>query len=345
MRLAHRNLDHGLQTRYPGPTTLAPVERIRIDSKSRYRSDFCRRRRANPPGRTIVPSAAWVVIVATTGTPIGDLRLFTALSRTVIYGALITLGMFFLAPAMSNYWVMNLVVFSVLFPTGIATPKVGFPFWIGSVILLVSGIAGLNAQVVVDAKLIVDTYLGVITGLTIGVVISRLSWPRLPQKLLHKKLVGYFAACGKVLEETSTDRIEQLSSKITVTPVEALSYAQAMGVDRRLRAEQTKVMALLPVLITLSVDLNSLVSFKRNEPIQVVDVVLQPIFDAMDQSFRRLLRMFREFLEMGRPLGGIHSLNETGQRLTVSVRQILGADRLQQAPAERMGDALLHPVT
>ena len=65
----------------------------------------------------------------------------------------------------------------------------------------------------------------------------------------------------------------------------------------------------------------------------------------MDQSFRRLLRMFREFLEMGRPLGGIHSLNETGQRLTVSVRQILGADRLQQAPAERMGDALLHPVT
>src|ERR1700737_3655880 len=267
----------------------------------------------HPPGGTIVPSAAWVVIVVTTnGTPIGDLRLFTALSRTVIYGALITLGMFFLAPAMSNYWVMNLVVFSVLFPTGIATPKVGFPFWIGSVILLVSGIAGLNAQVVVDAKLIVDTYLGVITGLTIGVVISRLSWPRLPQKLLHKKLVGYFAACGKVLEETSTDRIEQLSSKIPVTPVEALSYAQAMGVDRRLRAEQTKVMALLPVLITLSVDLNSLVSFKRNEPIQVVDVVLQPIFDAMDQSFRRLLRMFREFLEMGRPLGGIHSLNETG---------------------------------
>jgi uncharacterized membrane protein YccC len=288
-----------------------------------------------------VPSAAWVVIVVTTtGTPIGDLRLFTALFRSAIYGALITLGMFFLAPAMSNYWVTNLVVFSVLFPTGFAAPKVGLPFWIGSVILLVSGIAGLNAQVAVDAKLIVDTYLGVITGLTIGVVISRLVWPRLPQQLLHKKLVGYFAACEKVLEETSSERIEQLSSKITVTPMEALAYAQAMGVDRRLRAEQTKVMALLPVLISLSVDLNSLVSFKRNEPIQVVDVVLQPIFSAMDQSFRRLLRMFREFLEMGRPLGGFPSLNETGQRLTVSVRQLLDADRLHQVPAKRMAGAL-----
>jgi hypothetical protein len=235
---------------------------------------------------------------------------------------------------------MNLVVFTVLFPTGFAAPKVGLPFWIGSVILLVSAIVGLNAQVVVDAKLIVDSYLGVMTGLTIGAVISRLVWPRLPQKLLQKNLVAYFAACEEILEETSSERIEQLSSKITVTPMEALSYAQVMGVDRRLRAEQTKVMALLPVLISLSVDLNSLVSFKRNEPIQVVDVVLQPIFDAMDQSFRRLLRIFREFLEMGRPLSSMHSLNKTGQRLTESIRQVLGADRLQQAPAERMGDAL-----
>jgi hypothetical protein len=54
----------------------------------------------------------------------------------------------------------DLVVFSVLFPTGFAAPKVGLPFWIGSVILLVSAIVGLNAQVVVDAKLIVDSYLG-----------------------------------------------------------------------------------------------------------------------------------------------------------------------------------------
>jgi hypothetical protein len=36
----------------------------------------------------------------------------------------------------------------------------------------------------------------------------------------------------------------------------------------------------------------------------------------------------------------MHSLNKTGQRLTESIRQVLGADRLQQAPAERMGDAL-----
>jgi uncharacterized membrane protein YccC len=296
----------------------------------------------HPPGGMIVPSAAWIVIfVTTTGTPIGDLRLFTALFRSAIYGALITFAMFLLAPAMSNYWVMNLVVFSVLFPTGFAVGrKVGFPLWIGSVILLVSAIVGLNAQVVVDAKLIVDSYLGVMTGMTIGAVVSRLVWPRLPQKLLQQNLVAYFGACEKILGEASSGRIKELSSTITLAPMEALSYAQVMGVDHRLRAEQTKVMALLHVLISLSVDLNSLVSFKRNQPIQVVDVVLQPIFDAMDQSFHRLLRMFREFLEMGRPLAEFPSLNETGQRLTVSVRRLLGADRLQQVPAERMGDAL-----
>jgi uncharacterized membrane protein YccC len=296
----------------------------------------------HPPGGTIVPSSAWIVVaVATFGTPIGDLRLFTALFRTAIYGALITLGMFFLAPAISDYWVMNLVVFSVLFLTGFAAArKVGFPFWMGSVTLLVSAIVGLNAQVAVDAKLIVDTYLGVMTGLTIGAVISRLVWPRLPQKLFHKKLVAYLAACEEILGGTPSERTEQLCSEITFIPMETLSYAQVMGVDRRLRAEQTKVISLLPVLISLSVDLNSLVSFKASEPTQLADVMLHPIFDAMDQNFRGLLRIFREFLEMGRPLSSMHSLNKTGQRLTESIRQVLGADRLQQAPAERIGDAL-----
>jgi hypothetical protein len=178
------------------------------------------------------------------------------------------------------------------------------------------------------------------TGLTIGVVISRLGWPRLPQKLLHKKLVSYFASCERILGEASSERIEELSSRITLTPMEALAYAQAMGVDRRLRVEQTKVMALLPVLISLSVDLNSLVSFKANKPIQAVDLVLNRIFDAMDQSFRHRLRMIREFLEMGHPLSGSHSFNETVQRLTESIRQMVGADRSQQTAGDRMGDVL-----
>jgi len=137
------------------------------------------------PPSTFVPSGAWLVIIVTTiGTPTGDLRLFAALFRTAIYGALITLGMFFLAPAISNYWVMNLVVFAVLFPAGFATGrKVSFPFWIGAVLLLVSGIIGLNAQIPVNSQLIIESYLGVMTGLTIGVVVSRLCWPRLPQKV------------------------------------------------------------------------------------------------------------------------------------------------------------------
>jgi uncharacterized membrane protein YccC len=249
--------------------------------------------------------------------------------------------MFFLAPAMSNYWVMNVVLFAVLFPTGFAAGrKVSFPFWISSVLLLVSAIVGLNAQVAVDTQLIIDNYLGIMTGLTIGVAISRLGWPRLPQKLLHKKLVGYFAACERILGEASSERIEELSSRITLTPLEALAHAQAMGVDRRLRVEQTKVMALLPVLISLSVDLNSLVSFKANKPIQEFDVVLNRIFDAMDQSFRHRLRMIREFLEMGHPLSGSHSFNETVQRLTESIRQMVGADRSQQTAGDRMGDVL-----
>src|ERR1700756_1624243 len=45
MWLPHRNLNHGLQARHPGSTTLAPAERIGPDTKSDYWSNFRRRRR------------------------------------------------------------------------------------------------------------------------------------------------------------------------------------------------------------------------------------------------------------------------------------------------------------
>jgi hypothetical protein len=238
---------------------------------------------------------------------------------------------------MSDYWVMNLVVFAVLFPTGFAAGrKVSFPFWIVSVLLLVSAIVGLNAQVAVDTQLILDSYLGVMTGLTIGVVISRLAWPRLPQRLLHKKLVCYFAACEKFLGEASSERIEELSSRITLTPMEALSYAQAMGVDRRLQAEETKVMALLPVLISLSVDLNSLVSFKSKKPTQIIEVLLRPTFDELDQIFRRLLRTYRKFLELGCPLIEARALNANAQQLINRITQILSVHHSKQVQGDRM---------
>ena len=153
--------------------------------------------------------------------------------------------------------------------------------------------------------------------------------------------MSYFAACERILGEASSERIEELSSRISLTPMEALAYAQAMGVDRRLRVEQTKVMALLPVLISLSVDLNSLVSFKANKPMPVVDVALHGTFDAMDQSFRRQLGMIREFLHLGHPLSGVNSFNESVQRLTESVRQMIRADRFQQTASDSMGDVLV----
>jgi hypothetical protein len=59
------------------------------------------------------------------------------------------------------------------------------------------------ARVAVETKRVIDSYLGVMTGLTIGVVISRLVWPRLPQRVFHNKLVGYFVACERVLREAT----------------------------------------------------------------------------------------------------------------------------------------------
>ena len=116
--------------------------------------------------------------------------------------------------------------------------------------------------------------------------------------------------------------------------MEALAYAQAMGVDRRLRVEQTKVMALLPALISLSVDLNSLASFKSKKPTQIIEVLLRPTFDELDQIFRRLLRTYRKFLELGWPLVETRALNANAQQLIKRITQILGVHHSKQVQGD-----------
>jgi uncharacterized membrane protein YccC len=103
------------------------------------------------PGSSIIPTAAWTAVLVTSyeiafGRP-GHLRSFRNLLMTALIGFLIMLLTLVLAPFMSNYWFMNLILFCILFGYGYFASKTpGMTFWILGTLLLVSVLVALNAQ-------------------------------------------------------------------------------------------------------------------------------------------------------------------------------------------------------
>ncbi len=209
------------------------------------------------PGAPIMPVAAWLALIFTSyEIPLGrsgHVRSFQHLLRMALYGFLTVLIMFVLVPLMSNYWVMNLILFCIMFAHGYFASKTpGLTFWMLGTLFLVSVLGALDAQKPVPFASIMDSCLGVMIGLTIGVTITRVLWPRLPQNELREAAGRFCKAAILALDENSKVSMGSINSILSALPLDIARTTAALGVSRLLRQEQTKWNRLVPILISLS---------------------------------------------------------------------------------------------
>ena len=151
----------------------------------------------HPPGAAALPVAAFLFSVLQRGFlragGTGDLRAFQNLFFACLILSVYAAFLIVITPFLANYLVMNLTLFLALFIYGLMTARIpGISFWGIIVILGTSVFVGLNAQVPVETSTIIDSVLGLTTGMAIATVIGRLIWPLLPQRLLRDDLVDFF---------------------------------------------------------------------------------------------------------------------------------------------------------
>ena len=252
------------------------------------------------PGASFMPVAAWLAVIFTSyqmpsGRP-GHIRAFRNLLLMALYGIVTVLGLLVLTPFLSNYWFMNLILFCVLFAHGYFASKTsGLAFWILGTIFLVSILVGLNAQKPVPFADIMDSCLGVMTGFAVGVTISRVLWPRLPQKELEAATARFFDAAKLVLAENRTVSMNSINSTLSALPLDIARATAVLGVNGFLRQEQVKWNRLIPVLMCISAQLPRLTSIRY----KLIDAQELGLYlDSLHQDFRTwmdaLSRLFRQ---------------------------------------------------
>jgi uncharacterized membrane protein YccC len=183
----------------------------------------------HPPGPAVLPLAALLFSVlqrnfiraGNTGDLRAFQRLFFACLILSLYAALLIL----ITPFVADYLAMNLVLFVGLFIFGFLTARTpGLSFWGIVSILATSVFVGLNPQVPVASETIIDSVVGLITGMAIATVIGRLIWPLLPQRLLRDDLVEFLGE----LKELSNPKLpmKKIQTRLALLPIEALQAAK-----------------------------------------------------------------------------------------------------------------------
>jgi uncharacterized membrane protein YccC len=223
---------------------------------------------------------------------------------------------------------MNLILFCVLFAHGYFAAKTpGLTFWMLGTLFLVSVLVSLNSQKPVPFATIMDSYLAVMIGLTIGVTIARVLWPRLPQNELKEATARFCDAAKLALERNSEVSMSSINSTLSTLPLEIARTTAALGVNRLLRQEQAKWNSLVPILISLSAQLPRLTSIRAKvADSQEVRLYLDSFYKDFGAWMEALGRFFR------RP---------DNKKTLPPVRGLI--DQLKQRMERLKASELLHP--
>lgn len=209
-----------------------------------------------PPGGAMVSLSVFVFCALTRGYPggIGDLRAFHFVVYAAAGGVVYTLALLLLAPVLSSYAALNILLFAAMFLFGWLSFRIpGISIGMQFALLGTVGVLGLNAQEPVPFQSIMGVPIGIIFGLLVSAIIQRLIWPCLPQWQLRDRLDEWIKHCLALVKDGNAG---WRFGRLGVLPAEcaawigALRPAQAssetVSLLRRLVAELGGIDARLP---------------------------------------------------------------------------------------------------
>jgi len=255
----------------------------------------------NPPGAASIPIAAFVLsslglrFLSAGGT--GDLRAFQN-GFIAAVGLLICIVLLLLTtPFLASYAAMNVALFLILFGFGFLTARVsGVSRWMLVTFFIVSAFVGLDPQQPVPSQTIIDTFFGIIIGVGISAVVSRVVWPVLPQRVLRDRLLALIAQT-KALLGAEPER-ESIRTGLAILSVEALHAAQQIQMSGCSAVEKAKILAFIRALQSLVMPISELVS-RRNSLPEITRATLRPGFERMEVEFGLVLDVFAQCFRQG----------------------------------------------
>jgi hypothetical protein len=292
----------------------------------------------HPPGPANVPTWAWLLIVLgrsffrVGGT--GDLRAFQTALRGSLILAVCAVLLILTAPFLASYAIMNLALFFLLFTAGFLTARMaGITFWMEFTFLTTSQLVALNPQNPIPSQTIIDAFVGMMFGMWIATLLSRLLWPVLPQRLLRDNLLALFAQIKALL--SGDPHREKIQLQLAILSLEALKAARQIRIAGCSEEERTRLVALIRALQTLITPISRLLSRRERLP-EITVQILKPQSERLEIEFNQMLDAFAECFRQGNPRLQLPTLRGALTEMDDAIQQLRDRNMLAGLPFDAL---------
>jgi len=255
----------------------------------------------NPPGAPGIPLAA-LALTFYNKNFIGGKADRGALQRAFqvsLGGLFFVILVFWISPALSNYGMMNLFVFVQLFAFGYwAAALGGQNIHAGAVMFFIIATVGLDAEKPVAVQTVFNSYFGVVLPIFMAAIVGRLFWPVLPEAELRKRFIEFFSTCSSFLTKQPGHGDHALSDRLTLIPIESVSWAKGLKGRHCPDSEVEKVVTLTLTMRRLALRLSARAHSQPPPIPESIARLIDPAIEKAREDFRMiadaLTRVFRE---------------------------------------------------
>jgi hypothetical protein len=255
----------------------------------------------NPPGAAGIPLAA-LALTFLNKNFLGGKADRGALQRAFqvsLAGLLFVISVFWISPALSNYSIMNLFLFVELFAFGYWSAGLGGQnIHAGAVMFFIIASVGLDAEKPVAVQTVFNSYFSVVLPIFIAAIVGRLFWPVLPEAELRNRFVEFFSICSTFLSKQPGHGDHPLCDRLSLLPIESVSWAKGLKGRHCPESEVEKVLALTLTMRRLALRLSARA---RTQPPALPENIAGLINQAVEKAredYRKiavaLTRVFRE---------------------------------------------------
>jgi p-hydroxybenzoic acid efflux pump subunit AaeB len=255
----------------------------------------------NPPGAAAIPLTALALTFMNKNFigGKGDRGALQSAFQVSVGGLIFVILVFWISPALSNYGMMNLFLFTELFAFGYWSAALGGQnIHAGAVMFFIIASVGLDAEKPVAVQTVFGSYFGIVLPIFMAAIVGRLFWPVLPEAELRKRFVDFFSICSNFLTKQPGHGDEMLSERLTFIPIESLSWAKGLKGRHCPGIAVEKIVALTLTMRRLALRLSARAQAESPGLPEGIARLIDPVVEQARENFRMtsdaLAQVFRE---------------------------------------------------
>jgi hypothetical protein len=157
---------------------------------------------------------------------------------------------------------------------------------------------GLDAEKPVAVQAVFNSYFGVVLPIFIAAIVGRLFWPVLPEAELRKRFTEFFSTCSKFLTKPPGHGDGVAPDRLTLIPIESVSWVKGLKGRHCPASEVEKLMALTLTMRRLALRLSGRAHVQPEVLPENIARLIDPVIEKARGDLRltadALTQVFRE---------------------------------------------------